>query len=1109
MRWNWIASILLGLWSISLQAQPYFPVKINKKWGLIDASGQVVLKPGYDAIGDFKDFGYAVMQRQGKIGLLDREGKEIIAPRYEDLKVLDSTLIAVMDFGEWMVINLHGQVVLNKGYTRVQVWDGEYLAFLQNKKWGIVNKYGRLIAEPRFDEVYREDAFFVTRRGDMLGLLSPTGVEILTNAAAEIKILSDTLFFYRVGRLWGAVDHYGGPLIPPKYDSYKKISDQFIKLVADNTFYLYSINCGSIVTHGEYDDYYPFSKKYIITKRKRQLGLIDWCGQELLSCQYNEIQPYDGNWFRVNFKGRWGVVTTDGQSIIPFEYDYIAPLRDKVCVVKKDGLYGVANILGKEVVESKFNRIVLENNQAKAYTYKPDKPGEEILTLISFDDQGLVKDNSSSDKHFQITIGSKKNTAESGVSDNNFVLEKFEWFYSPAMDRWGLRKLEDGAIQIEPKFHFIQVEPKLGFTLVGIEKSGKYEFERSTFRFDMIYGLVNNEVGALVTEVDFWDIRFDDYYNNYPVARCIFSNGRHGLIDRIGRIVKRDYAYIGEFQDGLARISLQGKLSGSLKEKGSLGKLSNYLANHLCAGYLVDYTQYDQLFSSDASLVCDGCQWGYIDTSASVVIQPQYTYAADFTNNVGIVACNEKWGMINRSGHTLIPCQYDGIGFLENTNNSIVKVYVQAPKYGLIDTLGQLRVGAVYDEIGSFAEGRLAVKRNGMWGFVNVDGLEVIPCRFREVLNFSEGLAAVKLGRQWGFIDKQGDVQIKFEYKRAGNFNNGLAWVQNDEGVGYVDRLGAMAIPARYEKAFDFQGGVARIVSGGKYGLIDMRGKAIARPRFTDIREFDSSGLAVVRFGDKQVTYGVINRQGQLITSQGYVVVEPFQDGMALVKDSKGFGFIDTTGKLVIPCIYSKAAPFYEGRAAVYKDGACGYIDVKGAVIIPFDFSRCLDFDADKAVVYKGIKRAGLVSLDGELILEPGLDRLLKFQEGRGLMRDEKLRFYYITEQANVYDGYYEKATAFKHGVAVVQINGKWGIINQKGIEIIPPKYDRIDSFEGGYAKVRIEGLNGLSNLDGQLIAQPDYEFISYAGQGLFRVEQGDKIGYFDTEGHWIWGLTQ
>lgn len=65
-----------------------------------------------------------------------------------------------------------------------------------------------------------------------------------------------------------------------------------------------------------------------------------------------------------------------------------------------------------------------------------------------------------------------------------------------------------------------------------------------------------------------------------------------------------------------------------------------------------------------------------------------------------------------------------------------------------------------------------------------------------------------------------------------------------------------------------------------------------------------------------------------------------------------------------------------------------------------------------------------------------------------------------------------------------MQINGKWGIINQKGIEVIPPKYDRIESFENGFAKVRIEGFNGLSNLKGEVIAEPDYEFIRYAGQG-------------------------
>ncbi|MCB0571812.1 MAG: WG repeat-containing protein, partial [Phaeodactylibacter sp.] len=53
------------------------------------------------------------------------------------------------------------------------------------------------------------------------------------------------------------------------------------------------------------------------------------------------------------------------------------------------------------------------------------------------------------------------------------------------------------------------------------------------------------------------------------------------------------------------------------------------------------------------------------------------------------------------------------------------------------------------------------------------------------------------------------------------------------------------------------------------------------------------------------------------------------------------------------------------------------------------------------------------------------------------------------------------------------------------------------------------QGFNGLASLNGDLIVQPDYEYISYAGNGLFRVEQGDMIGYFDMEGEWVWDLSK
>ncbi len=1105
--------IILVFIGFQVAAQQLFPVKVEKRWGLIDADGKIALSPVYEAIGEFKRFGYAVMQRDGGVGLLDQGGAEIVDPEYEDLKVLDSTLIEVRKNGVWQVIDLHGQTVLPPGYQRVRVVDNRFLIFKQGEYWGIVDHRGKVIASPRYDEVsFEEQRFFLTRRESAIGLLDSGGKELLPNIAQEISIFSDSLFLYRKDDRWGAVDHAGRELLPPRYDSYSPVSDHFIKLIVDDgKCILYSVPCRRVITGSEYQDFYAFSKKYIIVKKERQLGLVDWCGELVLSPQYAEIQSYHGPLFRVNYRGKWGVVTAGDQPRIPFQYDYIAPLRGGICLVKDGRFYGIANFRGEEVVEPVYDRVELLDHRAKAY--KVDDSGRETLRLLQFDEDGQVADNNQFNQHYQVRIGGSRQYGETNAGwkhyQNEYVLDDFEWFYSPEADRWGLRRLDDGGIQIEPVFQYIKTEQDLGFTLVGMESNGRYEFERTTYRFNRVYGLVRNDVGLLVTELEFWDIRLDDFRRGYPVARGIFSNGRHGLVDSIGRVVRRDFAFIGDFHDGVARMSIQGRVSGSMKADHGLGKVRDYLVDMQADAYMVDYTQYDRLFRLEAEVVCEDCRWGYLDTTGKVVVEPRYHFARDFVNEVGIVECNGKWGMVDARGEELIPCRYDGIHFLENTDNRIIRVYIREPKYGLIDTLGQIAVNAVYEEVGSFSDGRLAVRRNGLWGFVDRNGLEVIPCRFREVQNFSEGLAAVKLGNVWGFIDKQGEVEIDFGYLRAGNFKSGLAWVYTNEGAGYIDRKERFVIPTTFDRAYDFHRQVARVMVDNKYGLIDTRGRWILRPRFTDIAPFNQHDLAIVTLSGSSVRYGLINLRGEIITTTAYREIGAFSEGLAAVKDKDSYGFIDTTGRLAIACMYSKVSGFSEGRAAVQKDGACGYITREGEEIVDFAFTKCLDFDGGKAVVYKGIRRAGLVNAAGEMILEPSVDRLLTFQEGRGLVRDDDYRFYYITEQSDLYDGFYQEASAFRHGVAVVQVEGKWGIINQRGIEIIPPKYDKIESFENGFAKVRIKGFNGLSNLKGELIVQPNYEYISYAGEGLFRVEQGDRIGYFDVRGNWVWELNR
>lgn len=1105
MKIQAILSIFIVI-QLSLPAQQqFFPIKKNKKWGLMDAKGNIHVEPVYDAIGDFKQFGYAVMQRAGRVGLLDGKGKEIISPKYDDIKVLDAALIAVMDKGEWMVVNLREEVILNKGYQRALVWDSRFLAFMDNKKWGVVDLNGKMLAQPIYDGIDYEDGYFRTQKGDLTGLMSLDGKEILPPESDEIRVLTDSLFFFRKGHNWGAVNREGYEVIAPKFETFSKISRNFYKLLQKGKWYVYSRPAGRLISKGEYDNYYAFSKKYVIVKAKRQLGLLDWLGNPILSVQYNEIQPYGRNQFRVNKQGKWGIVTTGDQALIALDYDYIAPLRTNVCVVKKGALFGIVNEAGEEVIAPEFEKIELENNKAKAY-----KNGS--LKLLNFNKKGDLVNDDEFSKHFTFTIASKKSKNSSlgynPLDENNLLLSHFEWFYSPQLDRWGLRKL-DGSIQIEPTFDYIQVERELGFTLVGIEKTGTFDFENTTYRFEMVFGLVKNDVGLLVTEVDFWDVSLEDFEAGLPTARCIFSNGRHGLVNNIGKVLRKDFAYIGEFNEGVARVSINGKLSGDLKPGHNLGKLEKYLNHIMSMNYMVDYTSYDREFRNDAQLVCENCAWGYMDTLGQIIVSPDYSFAKPFTNDVGMVECEGKWGLVNRNSEILIPCRYDDIDFLENTDNQIIKVFVKEHKYGLIDTLGQLTVRAVYDEVGSFAEGRLAVQSKNMWGFVDANGMEAVLPRFNVVNDFSEGLAAVKLNRKWGFIDKQGDTAIDFQFNRVGNFKNGLAWIYDGGKYGFIDKNGQIIIEPQFQKAFDFEGDIARVAIEGKYGLINQRGEFVLRPRFSDITEFNEYGLAVVRYGNERIRYGLINLNGEMVTDRNYRKIEPYSEGLAAVKYRNGYGFIDNLGKMVVQDNYSRVSRFSEGRAAVQKNGLCGYIDRWGKEIVALQYSKCQDFNDGKAVVERGQKKTGLVDLAGNEIIKPSINRILGYSQERGLARDEKYRFYYLTDQARVYDGFYQKASKFQHGVAVVKLDGKWGIINQKGIEIIPPKYDEITNFKDGYAKVRIKGFNGLTNLKGELIVQPDYEYISYAGEGLFRVEQGDMIGYFDAGGHWVWGLRK
>lgn len=80
-----------------------------------------------------------------------------------------------------------------------------------------------------------------------------------------------------------------------------------------------------------------------------------------------------------------------------------------------------------------------------------------------------------------------------------------------------------------------------------------------------------------------------------------------------------------------------------------------------------------------------------------------------------------------------------------------------------------------------------AVCKNGMWGYIDKQGKECIPCIYNYVdeglggeplRNFHEGLVAVCENDKWGFIDKKGKQVIPCKYSLVEDFSEGLAFAK-------------------------------------------------------------------------------------------------------------------------------------------------------------------------------------------------------------------------------------------------------------------------------------------------------------------------------------------
>ena len=692
--------------------------------------------------------GYSIIEKDHKKGLVNKRGRILIPPEYEDLG--------------W-----------TNGNTQLME---DVIGFKKGGLWGLLNTKNEKVTEPVYSSIARfnDDWIVASRKLNysakiVYGIINARGKAEIPFQYHRITVANNLL--HTISQqddqyMHGIMDDKAKPLIPADKSNISVISSHLFEVSEQGEKWIYDTE-GNRISNFSLDSVTVLNSDYLLLHKNGKTGVIASTGKALQAPTFKEIKYEDGQLLARDF-GVWEAFDESNQLIQSYHYDQITPKGQSIYKVelgnaqalihKSDSLltsYSNYNI------QMHFDRWILVNKENKYGII--DFNGQMLLepvydTIVYSNELFLVKSRINGVRGWSIYNHHKKLITDqvydqiSPIGENYFNVKRGGY--------WGLANSLGKEI-IFCKYDSI-VEYSNGKLLVEflgedgiLNVDGSWEIlpqQKDIEIVDEIRYLIRSPYGS---HVSFYPKTRDfsaEYflYKHEGVFLEKTLDEKYGLLDATGRrIIKPEYDEISLLQDDSIYFASSQKGTSFITKSGKI--LS---ANDL---------RFEEIRDMEEEFIgvkIDG-RWGFVDINGKLRIANQYDDVGEFNEGLAPIKILGRWGYINKREDIIVQ-----------------------PKY---------------DSVSHFLDGLCLVVKKGKYGLINAKGKQTLECEYDEIIRLSNGGFLISNQRKIGLVNKQGRLVIMPKFEHVEDLNNGYVIASKRGKYGMLSNAGVSIIPMIYD----------------------------------------------------------------------------------------------------------------------------------------------------------------------------------------------------------------------------------------------------------------------------------------------------------------------